>query len=68
MELDEHGKPLKRSPELDVQGANTIVVDPEDDRPPAEQLLISGAVAESPGKTGRTKARRKGGKRRRRAS
>jgi len=40
IELDEHGKPIKRPPELDVQAENTIVIDRENDGPAGQRMLI----------------------------
>jgi len=69
VELDEHGKPIKRPPELDVRGENTIVIDPDQGPPPIPQLLIDEAEPQSATRAAKTKRGKKTKRgRRRRAS
>ncbi len=67
VELDEHGKPIKPAEAPAVTGENTIIVDPDQDAPPATTLLID-EPDDAPPRSG-AKGKRKGRpKRRRRAS
>ena len=65
IELDENGKPIKKPAELDIQSENTIVVDPEDDPPTGQQLLIDDGDPATPKRKGKSRSKTKRRSRRR---